>query len=309
MKIILPIIVIILVFLIAGLTGCNEDKSNTNQDDNSSKPVNDDTKDENDDTFEEDDEKTEPDTLYVGGTGKNNYTSIQNAVEYVKDNFTIYVYSGLYNEVVHIDKSINLIGQNKTNTIINSRTGRSPVRIGKGGDFVNISGFTIQNSTDETTGFGVWISDDNYCRIFNNIFKNNYIGINIMNDNNLISENTFILNTNAAILISGNNNTIYKNEITQNYGRFLGMTSNSFNNTIYHNNIYNNLLDHPNWDIAYDYSKDQYNNYWYNPKINHGNYWGLYTGSDSNGDGIGDTSFEIPDKNVEDKFPLINKVK
>ncbi len=237
MKMNLLIILIILILLIVVLTGCNEDKPNSNQDDNSSETVDDNNDDQQDDKIEKENEETEPILLYVGGTGKKNFSSIQDAVEYSQNNFTIYVYSGFYNEVVHIDKSINLIGQNKTNTIINSRTGRSPVRIGKGGDFVNISGFTIQNSTDDFTGYGIWISDGNHCRIIDNILKNDYIGINIMNDNNLISGNIFTLNVNTAILMSGNNNTIYKNEITQNYGRFLEITVNSFNNTIYHNNI------------------------------------------------------------------------
>ena len=56
--------------------------------------------------------------IYVDDDGGADYTSIQDAIDAASSGYTIYVYSGFYNEVVYIDKSINLIGQNKTNTII-----------------------------------------------------------------------------------------------------------------------------------------------------------------------------------------------
>ena len=57
-------------------------------------------------------------TLYVGGSGPNNYTSIQDAIDNASDGDTIYVYSGIYYENVVINKRINLIGEDRNGTII-----------------------------------------------------------------------------------------------------------------------------------------------------------------------------------------------
>jgi hypothetical protein len=52
-------------------------------------------------------------TLYVGGTGPGNYTSIQSAINDATSGDTVFVYSGTYYENIVIDVSINLIGENK----------------------------------------------------------------------------------------------------------------------------------------------------------------------------------------------------
>jgi len=46
-------------------------------------------------------------TLYVGGSGPDNYTKIQDAIDNVSEGYTIYVFSGIYNEHILIDKEIN----------------------------------------------------------------------------------------------------------------------------------------------------------------------------------------------------------
>jgi len=45
-------------------------------------------------------------TLYVGGSGGGNYTSIQKAVEAASTGDTVYVYAGTYKENVYINKTI-----------------------------------------------------------------------------------------------------------------------------------------------------------------------------------------------------------
>ena len=56
--------------------------------------------------------------LYVGGTGPENYTFIQDAVNDSSNGDTIFVFSGTYYENVVINKSIKLIGEDKNTTII-----------------------------------------------------------------------------------------------------------------------------------------------------------------------------------------------
>ena len=58
--------------------------------------------------------------LYVGGNGPGNYSTIQAAIENATHGDTIYVYQGIYQEYITIDKQITLIGQQKNHTIINA---------------------------------------------------------------------------------------------------------------------------------------------------------------------------------------------
>lgn len=56
--------------------------------------------------------------LYVGGSGPNNYTSIQTAINEAQAQDTIYVYNGVYQEFISIEKEITLIGESTEETII-----------------------------------------------------------------------------------------------------------------------------------------------------------------------------------------------
>lgn len=131
-------------------------------------------------------------TLYVGGSGQNNYTKIQDAIENASIEDTIFVFSGIYHENIVIDKSINLIGQDKDSTVIDANYNRNVVDIST--DKVNISGFTIQNSgNDSYWDSGINIESD-YNNISDNNILNNMIGIrlNYKAQKNTISYNDFI---------------------------------------------------------------------------------------------------------------------
>jgi len=59
--------------------------------------------------------------LYVGGDGPNNYTKIQDAINDAHDGDTIFVYYGIYNESIIMNKSVSLIGidKNENKPIVN----------------------------------------------------------------------------------------------------------------------------------------------------------------------------------------------
>ena len=70
------------------------------------------------------------------------------------------------------------------------------------------------------------------------------------------------------------------------------------NNIVYNNNFINNA----NWN-----AKDDPGNIWDNGIV--GNYWDDYTGTDANGDGIGDTPYLINLLAGDgDRFPLMQQI-
>jgi parallel beta-helix repeat protein len=131
--------------------------------------------------------------LYVGGSGPGNYSTIQEAINDSSDGDTVFVYddSSPYNEIVVVDKSINLIGENKNTTIINGDNEQYTVSLLADG--VYISGFQIQHEISGRPLYYLYVYSDG-----NNILNNMIIcergrletGIKLLNSsNNLISRN------------------------------------------------------------------------------------------------------------------------
>lgn len=184
--------------------------------------------------------------LYVGGSGGGNYSSIQTAVDAASPGDTIFVYNGTYFENVIINKSINLIGENRETTIING--GTTDV-INIIADCVNVSDFTIKSYINHW-GTGIILNNVQKCNIKNNSCSNNgYIGIFLDSSlNNNINYNDVIYNGYYGIYFtSSSNNTISNNNISLNswdtgfsdYAAGIGVWS-SPNNTIRNNNISSN---------------------------------------------------------------------
>jgi len=312
------------------------------------------------------------------------YSTIQAAVDAASLGDTVFVYSGMYYENVVIDKTIDLVGEDKNNTIIDGDGLGDVVKITA--DSASISGFTIQNSGSGGSwpnwNAGIVLYSNFSCFSDNNI-SNNRIGISLIgasnnnifgnsinsnsgsciyfyssNDNN-ISENTISCSNEGIYLDHSNNNFISDNTIfnTQNGIRIWNSMSNTFSgNTLFNNYgsgicfwysdynictrniisdnhigigfldrcmgssgssdniIYlNNFMNDKNlqcpyspniWSsipqITYTYNSNTYTNYM-------GNYWDDYTGSDADGDGIGDTPYSIDGDN--DNYPIVESFK
>jgi len=157
-------------------------------------------------------------TLYVGGSGPGNYTTIQAAIDNASDGDNVFVYddSSPYYENLLIKKSIKLIGENNETTIIDGNSIDDVIKIKANN--VEISSFTIQNSKHE------WI----------------YAGIDLSSNKNTISEN-IIINNGCGILLSGcSKNEISHNVIESNLNgirQFMGFPSyNVFSNNIFIDN-------------------------------------------------------------------------
>jgi|GEM_PF-838341 len=108
----------------------------------------------------------------------------------------------------------------------------------------------------------------------------------------------------VGVNLSQTNNSILKNNIITKCKQ--GVVSQVFvsgkyrdqNNLIYHNNFINNTQN------AYDSSINK----WDNGYLIGGNYWDDYTGIDSDGDGIGDTPYDIPGGSNQDLYPLMYRI-
>ncbi|EMR74892.1 parallel beta-helix repeat (two copies) [Thermoplasmatales archaeon SCGC AB-540-F20] len=102
-------------------------------------------------------------TLYVGGTGPNNYTKIQDAINDASDGYTVFVYndSSPYYESIIIDKSINLVGEDRDST-----------HIAGGGGNVALNGLAFDPTTDKLFG----ASGDSFYEINMEFGNQIYIG-------------------------------------------------------------------------------------------------------------------------------------
>ena len=159
--------------------------------------------------------KAEPTTIIV----PDDYEKIQWAIGNATIGETIYVRSGTYYENVIVDKSVTLVGEDKSTTIIDANGMGTVVYITA--DDVNITGFTVQGS-----GYGGWHSGISLYRssgsnISQNLVACNQAGILLRySSDNTISDNTAITNTYGGItVLSSTNNVVANNTASNNmYG-------------------------------------------------------------------------------------------
>ena len=133
-------------------------------------------------------------TLYVGGAGLGNYTTIEGAMADANAGDTIFVYSGTYNERLAIYRSLSLLGEDRDSTIINGSGAGDVVRITA--DWVNLTGFTVTNSGRGFHDSAIKLDLVSNCNITgNNVSWNNYHGISVWSgSNNVIADNTAMQN-------------------------------------------------------------------------------------------------------------------
>jgi parallel beta-helix repeat protein len=266
-----------------------------------------------------------------------NYTTIQAAINASQTlgGHTIFVEKGVYYEHLVVNKSLSLIGENRTSTIIDGNS--TEVVIIVEADNVTVKGFTVRhgntgirvdysknsliendNVTKNNEGISVRFSSN--CTVYDNSVGDNIqhntlvtnSGNFTLKDNDIYGSGGYGINANAS-----SNGLIARNNVHQNYYDGIGLLdsnntkivenlveSNTFigiwidtsdYNSIYHNNIVTN---------GFQARSNSMLNYWNNTM--EGNYWSDYTGVDLGHDGIGDSWYEIFSGNI-DHYPLMGR--
>ncbi len=155
----------------------------------------------------------------------------------------------------------------------------------------------ISHNTVSDSAYGIELHSTHSVTVLDNRVENTsyctylaYAG-----PSNTLENNTFSNSDWAIKLYSSSSNTVIGNTLFSNtYGVDASTESNY--NQLYHNNLAENV-EQAVWN-------PECVNTWDNGYPSGGNYWSDYTGTDANGDGIGDTPYTIDPVN-KDRYPLM----
>jgi parallel beta-helix repeat protein len=168
-----------------------------------------------------------------------NYSTIQEAINAPEtlNGHTIYIKEGTYYENVVMNKSLSLIGESRSTTIIDGNYTGNVIEVTT--DSVNITDFTVQGSGGGGYDSGIYVTEGTICsNISYNIITSNRHGIYVCSSSfNILYDNVVTNNTWGIYLYGSSNNSISNNKITNNKLQGVYISHFSDTNSVYRNNI------------------------------------------------------------------------
>lgn len=184
------------------------------------------------------------------GWNLTHFDTIQKGIDAASDWDFVHVNAGMYNEYLTIKKTIRLIGEDKSSTIIDGGKGRGPIRTSA--NRVTIQGFTIKNDALSPDGCRIFIKNSNYVTISDCIISDNDVGIYAAESTNLFIVDCTFLRNEKSLYIPMKIGTVYlsNNEFVFSNQDHYGILGEASGEYILHNNTFSSKAEFADFTCA-----------------------------------------------------------
>jgi parallel beta-helix repeat protein len=255
------------------------------------------------------DAQASPRVIHVPTNG-----TIQAAINNASSGDTILVPSGTYRESLNINKSLSIIGENRTTTIIDGDGADYVISINS--DNVTIESLTVTKTVSGLSGGGIRVSRSTGVIISDTQITSTNAGLTLDLSSNCAFSDSVIANNTNAVMISGSSNNVFSDNSVSDNSLGVIFSGYLYNNFFSGNTFSGNLVDvflsaDSNRNFFYhnnflDVNPVQVNgvsiNIW--SRNGEGNYWASYNFAGPSSGGIGDEPYYV-DENNQDNYPLM----